>query len=509
MNDESINTSKGKTVLLNNISKHFGGIYALKGVNFDLTNEIHSIVGHNGAGKSTLVKILMGAEQPDEGTIFKNGKEVSFSSPREAQESGIAMVWQELANFPNLTITENLLMHRFKYDKFNKIDWKASHETAETYLKRININISPTMIMGKLTLAQQQLIEFAKALSYNPKILILDEPTSALSVTEQQIVYEKVNMIKSQNVSVVFISHKLDEILSLSDRITVLRDGRKIFTKNIRELDKQQIIDAIVGTDKKSNTNNILKPFQKISLKTRKEPVLKIKNLNLKRRLNDVSFNLYPGEVLGFSGVSGSGISDIGKILYGIEQEYSGTVIFNGNEYLPASPGRAVEAGFGYVPKNRKDEGIIPQMTVGDNIVLSALRNISICGFVNRKRRNEIINGVMDMIDLIPREPELRIDKLSGGNQQKGVIARWISKDSRVLIFDEPTRGVDVGAIAKIYSLIRQMAEKGLSVIVISSEFEEIHDIADRIVVLNRGRVAGEIDPCKQRWEDAFALAIK
>lgn len=503
-----MDASNDKTIVFKNISKKFGGIYALKGVDFDLANEIHSIVGHNGAGKSTLVKILMGALQPDEGVILMNGKPVSFSSPREAQDNHIAMVWQELANFPNLTITENLLLHRFKYNKFGQIDWKASNDLAKAYLERIDIDISPTTILGRTSLAQQQLIEFAKAMSYDPKILILDEPSSALSFTEQRILHEKIQMIKSQNVSVVFISHKIDEILDLSDRITVLRDGKKIFTKEARELDKGQIIEAIIGKSDKEESKT--KSFvQKEKREPSSAPLLQVKNLSLERKLNNVSMNLYSGEVLGVVGVSGSGISEIGKVLFGITPIYEGTILLDGKENFNATPQKAVENGFGYVPKDRRDEGIIPQMSVGDNIVLSTLRQISEAGFVNRKKRQTIIDQIMDTIELRPRNPEIKIEMLSGGNQQKGIIARWISKKSRVLILDEPTRGVDVGAIAKIYSLIRQMAEEGLSVIVISSEFEEIHRFVDRMVILNRGNVVGEVNPTEHGWEEAFSLAVK
>lgn len=498
---------KEPVILLDNISKAFGGIYALDGVSFELGHEIHSIVGHNGAGKSTLVQILMGALQPDSGTIHLNGKEVSFSSPREAQENKIAMVWQELANFPNLTITENLLMQRFQYNALGQIDWKASHALCRQYLDRINLDISPATIMGKLPLAQQQLVEFAKAMSYDPNILILDEPTSALSFTEQEILYEKIKMIRSQGVSIVFISHKLEEIMALSDRITVLRDGHRIFTKDVSELTKSMVVDAIVGKAEKKQQRQAGSCLKKMP---ESAPVmLAVENLKMERRLKGVSFKLHKGEVLGITGVSGSGISEIGQILFGIENEYTGTIHLEGKPLDWSSPRKAVLTGLGYVPKNRKEEGIVPQMSVGDNIVLSALKQISVSAFVSKKKKDAMVGRIMDTIDLRPRNPELSIESLSGGNQQKGVIARWISKESRVLILDEPTRGVDVGAIQKIYSLIREMAAAGLSVIVISSEFEEVHAATNRMIVLNRGDIVGEIYPEEHRWEDAFALAVK
>lgn len=494
--------ARDEVVRLEHISKQFDGIYALRDVSFSLSREIHSIVGHNGAGKSTLMKILMGALSPDAGRILLNGKPVAFSSPREAQDNKIAMVWQELANFPNLTVTENLLMRRFVYRKPGVIDWRASHELCRQFLARINLDIAPATVMGKLPMAQQQLVEFAKALSYGPAVLILDEPTSALSFTEQKVVYEKINMIKGQGVAVVFISHKLEEVMSLSDRVTVLRDGQVAFTRLAAGLTKGEIVEGIVGS------KDGAAPASPSLPSAAGEPVLAVRDLRLERKLNGVSFSLRRGEVLGLVGVSGSGISEVGQILFGIKREYEGEVLLHGAPAGITSPRRAAAMSIGYVPKNRKEEGIIPRLSVGDNIILSTLPEISRAGFVNGRRRAEIIRGIMETIDLIPRDPDLAIGSLSGGNQQKGVIARWISKQSRMLILDEPTRGVDVGAIAKIYTMIRGLAANGLSVLILSSEFEEVHQAADRILVFNRGEIAGELDPKRTGWEKAFALAV-
>lgn len=508
------NDANAEVIRLEGISKHFGGIFALREVSFSLLREIHSIVGHNGAGKSTLMKVLMGALQPDAGRILLHGEPVSFSSPRQAQNSKIAMVWQELANFPNLSITENMLMQRFAYRSNGAIDWKVSHDRCRQYLERISLDLDPAAKMAKLPLAQQQLVEFAKAMSYDPSVLILDEPTSALSFTEQNVVYEKINMIKAQGVAVVFISHKLEEVMSLSDRITVLRDGCVVFTKSTGDLTKAEIVEGIVGkkeTAAQVGVKAVTKPG-KASKQTKTSastPTISVRDLRLERRLDGVSFDLHEGEVLGLTGVSGSGISEIGQILFGIEKDYTGDILLNGVKPDISSPRTAVNSRLGYVPKNRKEEGIIPFLSVGDNIVLSALPEISRAGFVNGRRRRELIDTIMDTIDLRPRNPDLAIGSLSGGNQQKGVIARWISKNTRILILDEPTRGVDVGAIAKIYSLLRDMAADGLSVLILSSEFEEVFQAADRVIVLNRGVVAGELDPAAAGWEQAFALAVQ
>ena len=494
-------------VSMEHISKRFGGVYALKDVDFDVRKEIHAIVGHNGAGKSTLMKILMGAMKQDGGEVRLNGRTLDFSSPREALANGIAMVWQELNNFPNMTVMENMLMRRFVMMKNGKgIDWKASYALCAEYLKNMDLDIDPRTKMSQLPLAHQQLVEFAKAMSYDPAVLILDEPTSSLSVAEQEVLYEKIRLIKSKGVALIFISHKLDEVLMLSDRISVFRDGHKIFTREASELTKKDIVAGIVGKETSLTENLRSESDHALS---ENEVAVEVNDLNIERRLKGISFKAHKGEVLGLVGVEGSGISDIGKVLMGIEQEYTGSYKVCGQDYRFASPKDAVRAGIGYVPKERKDAGIIPRMSVGDNIILSSLKNVSRMGFVKKRLSSEAIGEVLDEVDLLPRNPQMMMESLSGGNQQKGVIGRWLSKKCDVLILDEPTRGVDVGAIHKIYSLIRQLAEAGLSVIVISGEFEETHSVADRLIVFNDGQAVAEMDPKQCIWEDAFAMAVK
>ncbi len=496
-------------VSMEHISKSFGGVYALKDVCFDVKREIHAIVGHNGAGKSTLMKTLMGAYRQDSGQIYLNGKELRISSPREALENKIAMVWQELANYPNMTVTENMLMRRFVMKKDGRnIDWKASHALCRDYLERMDLDIDPNTKMGQLPLAHQQLVEFAKAMSFDPAVLILDEPTSSLSIAEQEVLYEKIRLIKSKGVAIIFISHKLDEVLMLSDRISVFRDGQKVFTRPAAELSKKDIVTAIVGKE----TNLLENLHHEGSFEADSsghECAVEIRNLSIERKVHDVSIRAHRGEVVGVVGVEGSGISEIGLTLMGIQQEYSGEYLIDGKPCHFGSPKDAVAAGIGYVPKNRKEEGIIPGMNVGDNIILASLREVSRTGFVRKKLAQNAIGMVMDEVDLLPRNPSIKMESLSGGNQQKGVIGRWISRKCRILILDEPTRGVDVGAIDKIYSLVRKMANEGLSVIVISAEFEEIHSIADRLIVMNDGRIVGELNPKRCSWEEAFALAVK
>lgn len=494
--------SKQAIVELQNICKQFGGVYALNNVDFNLKNEIHSIVGHNGAGKSTLVKILMGALTPDGGRIVLKGKEVSFSTPREAQSNGISMVWQELAGFPNLSITENLMMQRFIKKSSGAIDWKSNHEQTQEYLKRLELELDPRLPMGKLPLAQQQLVEFAKALSYSPSVLILDEPTSALSFSEQRVLYDKVRAIREQGVAVVYISHKLDEVMLLSDRITVLRDGCKIFTNEAKELTKNDIIEGIIG-QKPSKDRSISLSAGIIERPT----ALEVSGLSKNRLLFDVSFKLGKGEILAITGLFGSGTTEIGKALFGIDQNHSGRILLGGKPVSFANPREAIASGIGYISNNRKEDGIVPNLTVGDNIVLPSLKEMTQNGIVRKERISSRIEPIMDQIELRPRNPQLLINSLSGGNQQKIIIGRWMREGTDILILDEPTRGVDVGAIDKIYDTIRHLAKSGLSVIVLSSEFEEVFPKVDRMLVLNRGHLVAELDPSKDHWETAFDKA--
>ena len=493
---------------MKHISKHFGGVYALKDVDFDVRREIHAIVGHNGAGKSTLMKILMGALKQDDGEILLNGAPLNINSPREALENRIAMVWQELANFPNMTVMENLLMRRFVRKSSGGIDWKASFARCEEYLKNMDLDIDPHTKMGQLPLAHQQLVEFAKAMSFDPAVLILDEPTSSLSVAEQEVLYEKIRLIKDKGVAIIFISHKLEEVLMLSDRISVFRDGQRIFTREASELTKEDIIAGIVGREA-SLTENLRHDDAEGTAGAAKTVAVEIQDLRIARKLKGVSFKAHRGEVVGIVGVEGSGISEVGHVLMGIEHEYEGSYRTEGKQRKFGSPKDAVAAGIGYVPKDRKDAGIIPSMSVGNNIILSTLRSYCRVGFIDRKAANKRIAEILEEVDLRPRNPQMKMESLSGGNQQKGVIGRWLNQNCRILILDEPTRGVDVGAIHKIYSLIRQMADSGLCVLVISSEFEETHSVADRLVVFNDGSIAAELDPKRCAWEDAFALAVK
>ena len=492
-------------VSLHAVTKRYGGITALDSVDFEVKNEIHALVGHNGAGKTTLVKVLMGAVQPDSGFVRLNGERVSLASPKEAQEKGVAMVWQELANFPNLTVAENILMDRFSRTQSGTLSWNRTNERAEEFLRKVNLEIDPRTKLSELPLSQQQLVEFAKALSFGPHVLILDEPTSALSIREQDLLYQTVLSLREQGLSLIYITHKIDEIFKLAGRVTVLRDGRRVFTRRIEELTADLIIEGIVGTAIAARPEKARSTRSPVSAGY----ILEVRNLHLERKLHGISFSLEKGEILGVAGLSGSGISDLGKVIFGIESPTSGEIIFEGEPVAYDSPRTAVRLGIGYVPKNRKEEGLVPGMAVADNIALPSLRAISRGLLISRRMRASLVTPIMELTDIKPMNLELSAESFSGGNQQKLVLSRWIANASKLLVLDEPTRGVDVGAIRKIYDLLREIAERGVGILILSSEFEEIHSEVDRIVVLSRGNIVGVLDPHEHPWEYGLSLALK
>jgi ABC-type sugar transport system ATPase subunit len=492
-------------VSLQAVTKRYGGITALNNVDFEVTNEIHALVGHNGAGKSTLVKVLMGAVQPDSGIVQMNGERVSLASPKEAQEKGVAMVWQDLANFPNLTVAENILMDRFSRTKSGVLSWDQTNERAKEFLRKVNLEIDPRTKLSELSLSQQQLVEFAKALSFRPHLLILDEPTSALSMKEQDLLYQTVLSLKEQGLSLIYITHKIDEIFKLASRVTVLRDGQRVFTRRIEELTADLIIEGIVGTATTARPEKARSTRTPVSAGR----ILEVRNLHLERKLHGISFSLERGEILGVVGLAGSGISDLGKVVFGIEPPTSGEILLGGKTVVCESPRAAVKLGIGYVPKNRKEEGLIPGMSAADNIALPSLRAISRGLLISKGMRARLVSPIMELTDIKPMNLELSAESFSGGNQQKLVLSRWIANASKLLVLDEPTRGVDVGAIRKIYDLLRKIAERGVGILILSSEFEEIHSEVDRIVVLSKGSIVGVLDPHEHPWEYGLSLALK
>jgi ABC-type sugar transport system ATPase subunit len=476
---------KKPIVSMKNISKKFGGTQALDNVSIDIyPGEIHSFVGVNGAGKSTLMKILLGVFPPDSGRILISGKEVSFKSPVDAINSGISMVFQELNLFPKMTVAENILLGKYPTNH-GIISWENGYKIVKDFLDSIKINLDPKIKVEKLSLAERQLVEIAKSAFSNPKILILDEPSSSLSYEEEKILYELIKRLKEKGLAIIFITHKMEEIFDLSDRITVIRDGKKVSEGKTSEYNIDKLTELMLGQAvdifERKKTEN--KDF--------KETVLAVENLKLPRVLYDISFELKKGEILAITGLVGSGKSELGRSLFGVYGKINGKVLLEGKEIFIKCPGDAINHNIGYLPISRKDEGILKNFDVRKNITITILEDLGF--FVKRVIENDICKKMIQLVNVRPPKPDLLIESLSGGNQQKVILSRWLAKKQKILILDEPTRGIDVGAKQEIYTTLKMLAKEGMSVMLISSEIEEILNVSDRILIMREGKIIKEL----------------
>lgn len=468
------------------ISKAFPGVQALSDVSFDLmAGEIHALVGENGAGKSTLMKILTGAISKDAGAILLHGKPVEITGPRRAIELGIAIIHQELTLIPYLTVAQNIYLGREPRGTApGLVDWRSLNRQAAELMERLGLDLRPTTPVADLSIAQRQMVEVAKALSLNARIIAMDEPTSALSEREVEALFAFIRQLRSQGVGVIYISHRLAEIFELADRVTVLRDGRHIGTAPIGALDEATIISWMVG-------RTLGELYPKTSA-PQPEVVLKIVGLRRKTEIQDVSFELRRGEILGLAGLVGAGRTFVARALFGADPIDAGEIWLDGRRVHIRSPQQAIKLGIGFVPEDRKAQGLFLGMAVRHNITVAILNALSRVGVVQRRRRDEVARRYVN--ELAIRTPGLsqRVRNLSGGNQQKVVIARWLTMNPKVLLLDEPTRGIDVGAKAEIYALMSQLAARGMGILMISSELPEILGVSDRILVMREGRLVGE-----------------
>ena len=468
------------------ISKSFPGVQALKDVDFEVApGEIHALVGENGAGKSTLMKALTGAQPVDEGRIFWRGREVDGQAPGDAQKLGISMIHQELSVLPYMTVGQNVFLGREPGRSLpGVIHWSQLYAQTGKLLQRLNLDIDPTVEARDLSIAQQQMVEVAKALSIDANLIVMDEPTSSLTEQETEVLFSIMRNLKEQGVSIVFISHRLEEIFEICDRVTILRDGQHIATKPTAELDQNQIVALMVG--------RVLDDMYHYEETERRDVVLSTDRLSDGRELHEVSFELYGGEILGLAGLVGAGRTALAETIFGIRRAKSGEIRLAGEDVKILSPQQAIRHSMGFVPEDRKQQGLFLNMAVRENINMSNLGQVSNLGFVNRRQASEMAQEYVEKLDI--RTPSVRqqVGNLSGGNQQKVVIARWLTLAPRVLILDEPTRGVDVGAKAEIHGLMRQLAAEGVAVLMISSELPEILGVSDRVLVMHEGRVTGE-----------------
>jgi ABC-type sugar transport system ATPase subunit len=468
-----------------NICKQFGSNRVLDKVSVSFEKgKTHALIGVNGAGKSTLVKIMQGVFQADSGEILLDGKNVSFSGPQDAMKHGIYMVFQELNLFKDMSVTENILMGKMPIQK-GAIDWKLSYKIVDDFLKNMNINIDPHEKVGSLTLAQQQLVEIAKNVYKDLSIIFLDEPSSSLSHSDADILYQLIDDLKAKGITVVLITHKMDEIFNLCDYVSILRDGHKVADGPVSDFTVDQITQHMLG-----KVVDVFKKSEEI-VSDRDKILLSVEHLNYKNRLKDITFDLYQNEVLAITGLVGSGKSDLARTLFGVHGEIDGRVCVNGQAVNIRSPISAIRNGIGYLPISRKDEGIIEGFTVKKNITISILH---LLGFVvNRKKEDQIGEEMIRKFNVRPNDPELTIGSLSGGNQQKAVLSRWIAAKKKIILLDEPTRGIDVGAKKEIYDNLKELAKSGIGIVIFSSETDELLSASDRILVMHEGEIVREL----------------
>ena len=484
------------------IVKSFGPVKALKGVDFDLrAGEVHALMGENGAGKSTLMKVLTGIHDANEGTIHYNGKQIAYSKPKEAMEDGIVIVHQELNMMNHLTVAQNIFIGREEFRHNLLIDDGASIKKAKKLFELLKLDINPTEKVGNLTVGKQQMVEIAKVLSMDAKVIVFDEPTAALTESEINELFVIIDDLRAKGVGIIYISHRMDEIARITDRVTVMRDGEYVGTVNTKETTKDEIIAMMVG-------RTIYEDPKAASAVADDAPVvLEVKNLNAGSSVKDVSFQLRKGEILGFSGLMGAGRTEVARLLFGADKKESGIIFVNGKEVTINSPQDAIREGIGYLSEDRKRFGCIVDMTIADNTVMTNLDKYIKGGLINDGEIVKVSDEFVKQLRTKTPSSKQLVRNLSGGNQQKVVIAKWLEQNSDILIFDEPTRGIDVGAKSEIYTLMNALVAQGKSIIMISSELTEILRMSDRIVVMCEGRKTGELDISQATQERILALA--
>ncbi len=486
---------------MNGIDKSFPGVHALDHVNLEIRKgEVLALMGENGAGKSTLMKVLTGIYKKDEGSIVYEGKEVEFTNPKEAQEAGIVIVHQELNMMNHLTVAQNIFIGR-EMMSGKLINDKKMNEEAKKLFQKLNIDINPSEKMGNLTVGKQQMCEIAKAISHDAKVIIFDEPSAALTEAEIEELFKIIRDLREKQLGIVYISHRMDEIKVITDRVTVMRDGGYVGTLITKESTKDDIINMMVGRviyEDPKTKSNVAKDAP---------VVLKVEHLNAGKMVRDVSFELHKGEILGFSGLMGAGRTETARALFGADPMDSGDIFINGKKVTIKSPMDAVKCGIGYLSEDRKRYGIVVQKSVAENSTMVDLDNYVSGIFINKKKENEVaLKYVKSLKTKTPSVDQLVVN-LSGGNQQKVVIAKWLIRNCDILIFDEPTRGIDVGAKSEIYHLMNELAAEGKSIIMISSEMTEILRMSDRIIVMCEGRKTGEIDIAEATQENIMHAA--
>ncbi|THE13962.1 sugar ABC transporter ATP-binding protein [Bacillus timonensis] len=472
----------GKLLEMKGVTKQFPGVYALKGVDFELeSGEVHALLGENGAGKSTLMKILNGIYDINEGNIFINGNEVQINGVKDARRFGISIIHQEISLVPYLSIAENIYLGREPLTKARFVDIKLMYENAQKFLDDFDLGLSAKTTVNQLTVAQQQMIEIIKAVSFHSKIIVMDEPTSSLTDKEVEFLFKTIRNLKEQGVGIVYISHRMNELFEITDRITVMRDGTYVGTVVTKETTNDKLIAMMVGREL---TNYYVRDFS-----TTGETILKVNNLTRKGVIENASFELRKGEILGFSGLVGAGRSELMKCIFGLDSFEQGEIMVNGTKVNIKNPNDAIKNKIAYVTENRKEEGLFLTQSVKYNLTIKILQDFIKFLRVNFKYENNETNHYINELSIKTPSPEQEVGNLSGGNQQKVLISRWLATKPQVLILDEPTRGVDVGAKAEIYAIMNRLAKEGVSIIMISSELPEVINMSDRVAVMYKGKI--------------------
>lgn len=497
--------ARGKTpsapvLVLAGIRKTFPGVLAVSSGSLELrAGEIHALVGANGAGKSTLIKVLTGVHEPDAGEITLAGQTVHFRAPIEARCAGITAIYQEFALVPQLSVHANLLLGR-EPARAGLIRAKEERHLSRSILNQLNLDVDPEARVGDLSTAQQQLVEIGRALVGGARILVLDEPTASLSPREVELLFQILRELASQRIAILFISHRLEEILTISARVTVMRDGITLATNDTKNLTREKLIEQMVGRP-------IGEEYPQRH-RSPQQPCLEIESLS-GGMVRDVSFSVAHGEVLGIAGLVGAGRTELARMIFGADPRECGTIRVDGRAQNIQSPRDAISRGISLLTEDRKNEGLVLRATIRENFSLANLQTLSRWGWIDERRELMRFNDRAQQLNLRFHDPAQRADELSGGNQQKLLVARWLETNSRVIIFDEPTRGIDVSAKREMYLLIDELAANGIAVIVISSEFPEILGICDRVLVMRRGRIAGEIQDIRNATQhDIMTLAV-
>lgn len=487
---------------MKSIFKSFGGVHALSGINFELKQgEIHALLGENGAGKSTLIKVLGGIHKPDKGQILINDNPVNIEKVQDAQSHGIGVIHQEIVLVPHLSVAENIFLGREPLKGFRFKDERKMNEEAQAMVEKLGLKIDVRKRVSELTIAQQQLVEITKAVSFDIKILVMDEPTSSLTGDDVRRLFETMEKLRENNISIIYISHRFEELFQMTDRITVIRDGIYVGTVNTKNATTDKLVTMMVG-------RSIEKLYTKTPSNVEKKEILRVENLNKEKQFKNINFSVNAGEIVGFSGLVGAGRSELMQTVFGADKYDSGNIYLYGEEISIKSCIDAISKGISMVPEDRKNQGLVLKNSVGFNLTLANLQNLMENSLIiSERKRNESIKKYINDLRVKTSSADAEVSSLSGGNQQKVVLAKWLSIKPNLLILDEPTRGVDVGAKSEIYSIINQLANQGLGIILISSDLPEVLNMSDRVYVMREGELVAELNQSEMSQETVMQYA--